>query len=183
MSFLDWTVLIIVGASFGFAMVKGFARCAISIVAVYLGFIVGAHYFRSFAPVFRVVTSSVAIQDLSGFALIFMIVMIIAAVFIALLRRGLQQAGLDWTDRLAGGALGLVRGWLLASGLYMMLMAFPVQPSLLQNALFAPYLVEGTKVLVWFASPEMTQRVNETHRQLHEFWTRTKGGPPVERNP
>lgn len=183
MNFLDWIVLIIMGASFGFAMVKGFVRSAISIVTAYVAFIVGAHYFKSFAPVFRVVSSSAAVQDLSGFALIFLIIMIIGAIFIVLVRRGLKQAGLDWTDRVAGAALGLVRGWLLCSGLYMALMAFPIEQSWLRNAIFAPYLIEGTKVLVWFASPEMTARVNETHRQLHEFWNRTKGGRSVEGNP
>lgn len=183
MNFLDWIVLAIITASFTVGVVKGFVRGAISIVAVFVGFAVGTHYFRSVAPAFRIVTASAEIQSLCGFALIFLIVMTTGAVFIGLVRRGLKQAGLDWTDRFAGGALGLVRGWVLSSGLYLGLMAFPVAPGLVQNALFAPYLVEGTKVIAWFASPELEQRVTDAHRKLHDFWSRTKGGSALERKP
>src|SRR6266404_5450048 len=81
----------------------------------------------------------------------------------------LKRARVGWVDHTLGGALGLVRGWLICSVIYLALTAFPVTPEAVQKAYFGPALLEGTRVIAYLTSRELRERFfkgNETVRQL-----------------
>jgi len=69
-----------------------------------------------------------------------------------------------------GGALGLIRGWLICSVIYLALTAFPVKPEAVERAYFAPALLEGTRVITYLTSRELRERFFNGNEIVRQLW-------------
>jgi membrane protein required for colicin V production len=174
MTALDYFVLVILGLSVALGAIKGILKGAIAVVSALAGLLAAAHFYASAAPLFRWLVSTDRAASLIGFVAIFLAFIIAGAIASRALRKWLRRARLDWTDHLLGALFGLARGWLICSAAYLALTAFPVRLEAVQKAQFAPFLIEGTKVISYLGSNELRRRFLESYEALREIWAKAR---------
>ena len=172
MTILDYSVIIIAVTSVVAGAATGLVRSSLMLVATVLGVLLAIHFYRYGAALLRLVMDDARLANLLGFAGILTLVLVAGAILSHLLRRALHSAGLTWLDRLLGAGAGLARGWLVASAIYLGLMAFPIKFEAVQNATLAPYLAYGAQTITYAASSEMRSKFLDTYRKLQARWNK-----------
>jgi len=146
-NWLDWTLVGILLASIVTAWMKGFFQELISLASVVVGLAVAAWGYPWAATWFEDMTSSRDLALGAGFLSLFLLTLIAGALISLLVRRLIKTAGIQWFDRLLGGAFGLVRGLVIDCILLLAMVAFAIKPNAVQNSALAPYVVTGTRAM------------------------------------
>ena len=170
MTILDYFVLIVVIASVASGITRGLLKGIISVVFAAAGLLAAAQFYEYVAVVFKPLVSNKLEADILGFVATFLIVLIAGSLLARWLRRRLKRARLSWVDRLGGAGFGLVRGWLICSAVYLALTAFPVRLAAVERAMFAPALLEGTRVIAYLTSPEIREQFLRGYETIHGVW-------------
>ncbi len=151
-NWLDWTLAVVVVASIGAAIHKGFIRELISLASVVVGLTVAAIAYQRTAVWFEDLTRSREVALGAGFLLVFLGTLVLGALVSALAKKLIKTAGVQWFDRFLGGIFGLVRGVLIDCVLLMILVAFAMKPEAVRQSALAPYVTVGARVIA-FAMP------------------------------
>jgi membrane protein required for colicin V production len=140
---MDWAIVVVLVFSTVFAFIQGFLVEVCALGGLIAGIILAGHYYLSVAPtVARFVHEEAAVAAIS-FLLVAFGVMLAAAIIGRVLRWILRTVGLGWADRIAGGAFGLLKGYILvALGVAAMAAFFPREPWFDQSRL-VPYFFPG----------------------------------------
>ena len=77
---------------------------------------------------------------------------------------------LQWFDHLLGAAFGLIRGWIIAAMLILLLTAFPVELVTVQKAKLAPSLLVSARILVSITPPSLKKRFLQGYSDLEKLW-------------
>lgn len=170
MTVLDYIVLIVILASAASGASKGIIKGVISVVSAVAGVIVAAHLYQYAGSVFSIFGMSERAASLAGFIAIFLLVVLLGFALTYALRKVLKRTRLSWADHLLGAGFGLLRGWLVCSALYLALTAFPVKIDAVQRAMFAPELLEGTRVIAYLTSRELRERFYEGYENIKRMW-------------
>lgn len=168
-NWLDWVLAAIVLISVTAAVLKGFVAELISLASVVAGLIVAVSSYRRFAPWFEDLTKSHEIALGASFLMLFLGMLLAGAILLALARKLVQKAELQWFDRFLGGVFGLVRGVLVDSTLLLALMAFSIKGDVVQQSTLVPYVITGSRILAFI----MPSEVKEDFRQSFEKFERT----------
>jgi membrane protein required for colicin V production len=167
MNVLDYFVLLVIIASVASGVTKGIIRGVVSIVFAIAGLVLAAHSYSYAADVLRIFVAA-WLANLLGFLLVFVLVIAGGSLFSWKLRSGLKRARLGWIDHIMGAAFGLLRGWLICSVIYLALTAFPLRPAAVEHAIFAPALIEGTRVIAYLTSPELRERFFDGYEKVRQ---------------
>ncbi len=170
MTVLDYFVLIVVLASVVSGVTKGILKGIISIISALAGLVAAAYLYTYAATLFSRFTETARAANLLGFVAIFLLVLIAGSLLARRLRGLLKRARLNWIDRALGAVFGLLRGWLICSAIYLALTAFPVRLDAVERAMFAPALLEGTRVIAYLTSRELRDRFLDGYRSVQNLW-------------
>jgi len=162
---LDIVLLIVLGLSFVFGIIKGFVRQIVGLAAVVAGFFIAAYYHPYLARAFGRAFASGRWSNLIAFLLIFFGVLALGSLVGFLLSK-LMRGPLRLIDRVLGGALGLVKGILISGVVVMALLAFPTDTRALTNSKIAPYCYWLTKGMVQLVPQELKEAFNETYQEI-----------------
>ena len=176
MNWLDIVILILVVGSMVGSAWKGFSREVAGLVSSIAALVLALWFYGSAGDFFLPYTSTKAVASFLGFLVIFLGVLLAGAMVGWIVSRFLQSTGLTWLDRLLGAAFGVLRGLLFATALVMILMAFTPGP--LENApprsvvesRFAPYVLEGSRVVVALAPQEVKTGFRRSYDRVKEIW-------------
>ncbi len=146
-NWLDWILAIIVFVSVLTAIWKGFVAELVTLASLIAGLIVAAAGYERLAPFLGRFTRSHEVALAVSFLLLFVGTLLIGALVSAIARKLIQKAELQWFDRFLGGVFGLVRGLLVDCILLLVLMAFAIQQSAVQQSTLAPYITAGSRVI------------------------------------
>jgi membrane protein required for colicin V production len=105
--------VILVSAIIG--VFRGFVRETVSLVAWILAFGVAWTYASSLAPVFAGYVDSPSLQIVAGFAVLFLVTLVLASIIGMVIHRLVRKAGLTGPDRSLGFVFGLIRGGILVA--------------------------------------------------------------------
>ena len=169
MTVLDYFVLLVVVASVASGATKGIIRVIVSVAFTVAGLIIAAYTYTYAASVLRIFVAA-RLADLLGFVAVFLLVFIAGGLTSRWLRGGLKRARLGWVDHALGAAVGLVRGWLICSVIYLALTAFPLRPEAVERATFGPALLEGTRVIAYLTSRELRERFFAGYETVKQLW-------------
>ena len=169
MTVLDYFVLLVVVASVASGATKGIIRVVVSVAFTVAGLVLAAHFYLYAASLLRVFVAA-WLANLLGFALVFVVVLAAGGLLSWRLRGGLKRARLGWIDHASGAVFGFVRGWLICSLIYLALTAFPVRPAAVEQAIFGPALLEGTRVIAYLTSAELRQRFFDGYGKVMQLW-------------
>jgi membrane protein required for colicin V production len=170
MTFLDYFVLTVVIVSTVFGALKGIIKGVFSLVSMIVGLFAAIYLYSFAAVIFKSFVSTERSANLLGFIFVFLLFIIAGSFISAKLRGALKRAKLDWVDHALGASFGFVRGWLFCSVLYLALTAFPVRLEAVQNATFAPFLLEGTRVISYLASSELREKFYSGYQTVKNLW-------------
>lgn len=170
MTFFDFIVFALVGASVVAGASRGLLRALITIAALIVGLIVAAQGYEAAGTGLQSlgVFESKAAADAGGFLLIMTVLLVAGFVAGQLVRGGLRRVRLEWFDRVLGGAFGLLRGLAVCSVMYMALTAFPLRIEAVDKATSAPMLEEGARWLSLFTSADLRTRIYDKYTGSHD---------------
>jgi membrane protein required for colicin V production len=161
MNGLDWLIVGILALSVIHAAAQGFVFELFSLAGTVFGYLLAAWEYPAAAKFLAPYVTSSVVASGAGFLLIFIAVMILAGVAGRIARWATTTVGLQWFDRLLGGAFGFLRGALVVMVLVMAMASFlPSSETLAKSGLAQYFLVAGRAAV--YAGP------NELKQSFHD---------------
>jgi membrane protein required for colicin V production len=170
LTLLDWIVLLVLAVSIISSLLKGFARETISLASVVVGLLLASWFYPFLGPFFSNYVKTRDIANLLGFTTIFFGCVVLGVLISYFVNRILRAAHLQWFDRLLGGAFGLIRGWLIGAGLFLMLTAFPVKLDSVKEAKLSPYLLAGARAMALITPKVLRDKFLEGYHKVERYW-------------
>lgn len=172
MNWLDIVLGLIFAASIAAGVSRGFTRTVLGLVAFVFGLLLACWFYGTAGSMFLDYVSHRMIANFLGFVTVYALVGIVAALAGWLLVKFYKTVGLNWLDRLLGGGIGLVRGFIIGTVLVMALMGFTrtPPPESVVNSRLAPYMVDGARVISWIAPRELRDVVGQSYTKALEIW-------------
>ena len=172
----DWMILSVLVLSTAMAFIHGFLVEVCALAGLILGIFLAGHYYVAALPVVQHLVTSYAAAAIVAFLLIAFGVMLAAAILGRVLRWILHSIGLGWADRLAGGAFGLVKGYILvALGIAAVAAFFPRQPWFDQSQL-VPYFRPGAHGSTTVLPQDLGVRIQSGLHSLQQAARREASG-------
>ncbi|MBS3758245.1 MAG: CvpA family protein [Desulfobacterales bacterium] len=120
----DMAIVVILGYCMILGIFKGFIKEVASIIAVIGGFYVAYTGYEMLVPFLALWIETPAYQDIISFILIFLIVCLVINLIGSLLRMLVKLVLLGVVDRFFGVLLGALKGMLIVTLLYVLLITF-----------------------------------------------------------
>ena len=143
MNFVDYILIAIVGLSMVLSLWRGFVREVISLIGLVLAFLAASRLSGRAGDYLGQWIDNATIADGAGFAIVFVIVMLIVGLIGAVIRKLVDIADLTATDRTLGIFFGAARGMLLIALAFLVYTTIskPNSPWL-KNSMLTPYAME-----------------------------------------
>ncbi len=167
---LDWVVLAVVFISVAGSLLKGFVRESISLGSVVVGIVLASRLYPTTGEFLLQFVGSRNLAATLGFVTIFAGCLIAGALVSFLVHKFVRVAHLQWFDRLLGAAFGLIRGWMIAAVLVLLLTTFRVQLASVQKARLAPFLLVSARGLIVLTPQTLKDRFMEGYGEVERLW-------------
>ncbi|PYX82458.1 MAG: hypothetical protein DMG70_14940 [Acidobacteria bacterium] len=154
----DWIIIAAIVISIAMAASQGFFFEMISLAGVVLGYLLASWQYRYLGDWLGSYVKNVWIGEITGFFVIFLLVVIAAGVIARLTRWAMREAGLSWFDRLLGAVFGVLRGCLMVAVLLVGLTSFVPASRWLTGSQLAPYFLVVGRAAIWVAPSELRAR-------------------------
>ena len=158
MSGADWIITGAIGISALLAASQGFFYEVITLGGTVVGYLVASWQYHRVADWLSPHVTSRWIADITGFIVVFLIIVLVAGIVAKLSRWALREAGLSWFDRIMGALFGVLRGALMVAVILMGMTAFEPNSRLLAGSEFAPYFLVFGRAAIWLAPSELRAR-------------------------
>jgi membrane protein required for colicin V production len=173
---LDWTILAVLVISTVTAFFHGFLVEVCSLIGLVAGIFLAGHYYQQIIPWVQHFVHEDAAAAAIAFLFVAFGVMLAAAILGRVLRWILHGLGLGWADRIAGGAFGLVKGYIVvALGVAAMAAFFPRQPWFDQSQL-VPYFFPGAHGSATVLPRDLGVRIQSGLHSLEDVARREASG-------
>lgn len=161
-------VLVVIG------LIKGLVRILVGLAALVTAFVAACFYHRPLADLMSSLSLPEGVLRLISYALIFIGVMLLGGVAAWFLRKLLKAAMLNWVDRLAGAALGLVAALLTAALLVLPVVAYvPAGAELLNASILAPYVAAVADLASHVVPDDLAERYKKGIGTIRDRWSGT----------
>jgi len=161
MTSFDYAVLAIVGLSILLSVWRGAVRELLALAAWIIAFVTAQAYGATVSAFLPSALEKPALRVLTGFVIVFVTVLVLAAFVALLVSKVIRAVGLGLADRALGAVFGLLRGMLIVLILVLLcgLTAAPRQPVWRDAMLSAP--LEAAAVAVKSYLPdELSGRIS-----------------------
>jgi len=144
MSLLDYLLITVVGLSMVLSLWRGFVREIISLIGLVAAFLVASRVSGQTGDFLGQWITNGTLADIAGFALVFVLVMVIVGIIGMFVRRLVDAADLTATDRSLGMLFGLARGGLMVSLGFLIFSSYAsTDQKWLKTSLLSPYGIEA----------------------------------------
>ena len=123
MNWLDIVILLLIVIPTLIGLKVGIIKALFSVAGVVVGVILAGRYYSVFAEQLAFI-SQPSLAKIAAFAIILIVVMIIAAVLASLIKWAVSAMMLGWINRLGGAVFGLVLGAIFCGALLAMWVKF-----------------------------------------------------------
>lgn len=147
MNSLDIMALAIIGIVMVQALTKGLAAELAEIACAIAGLFCALLFFENIEKLLLKTGVGNPMAAMLGFTSIFLVFIVLGALVSLRIKKALGKKGLTWRDRFWGVPLGLIRGFLINSVIFMVLLVFPVNPPLIRTSVTAPFFLSGIKIV------------------------------------
>ncbi|VAX22277.1 hypothetical protein MNBD_NITROSPINAE01-877 [hydrothermal vent metagenome] len=141
---------------------RGFAREVFSFSSLIAGYLAASSFYGVTAGYLESVISDKALREISAFALLFFVAVILTIVIGSAVRRMLSASKtLSAVDRIAGVAVGVLKG-----ALFLSIIAYPfsflqgTKEELMEKSVTAPYIVAGSTALLEKFAPGLAKSMD-----------------------
>ena len=119
MNMLDFFLIVVVGISAFMGLKIGLIRAGFTALGIFAGSVLGSQLSDDIGRLFSGIDSDSAVATVIAYAIIITVCVTVAAVASVVVRKVLNLLLMGWADKLAGGALGVAAGAVIASGIIM----------------------------------------------------------------
>jgi len=160
MTLFDYTVIVIVGSSVLFGVIRGLAREVLSLAAWVTAFVAANLLAPQAARVMPQAMASEEIRLLVGYTCVFLAVLVALSVLANLASKLVKIAGLGVADRVLGGMFGLARGLLVVMVVVLLagLTSAPRQPAWSNALLSHPLETMAGHIKAWLPA-DLSKRI------------------------
>ncbi len=113
MTGFDYAVLIIVGLSVTFSVMRGAVKEVLAIIGWVAAFYVGRTYADQLLPMMPPDIPTESLRVLAAFLILFLATLLLATLLGIAISAIIRKVGLGWLDRLLGAVFGMLRGLLI----------------------------------------------------------------------
>lgn len=167
---VDWVVVLILIFSVVSSFKNGFVRELLGLAFLVLAFLLSSWSYQSVSGLFKDVVKTENLALFLGFSVVFLVTLVVGFLVIWLITKFVKFANIQWFDRLLGAAFGFIRGWLLASILFLGLTSFGVQAERIRDSQLAPYLLPGARVVALLTPYDLKARFLVGYRAVERWW-------------
>jgi len=174
LNWFDLVLAVILLWSAASGLRAGLARVVVGLSATLFGLLAGFWCYRIVGEKVRPYLGTPALANIVGFALIFVVVLLLGSLMAAMLSRMFRWVGLSWFNHLLGGVAGFLRGAILIAATVDILVAFAPSPlpHAFENSRVLPYASELSSWLVDMAPRELKDAFTEQMQNLRQFWAK-----------
>ena len=171
MNWIDWVLILFLLISVANGFQEGMVRITIGLVALIAGFIVASWFGGLAAAPLEPWVHSQGVASILGYLLVFFGVIIAGALLAALVARMLKLIGLSWMDRLLGGVLGIVRGFIVLAVVTMVVTALGPRwlPTAVGGSTLAPYVLRASRVLTTLTPFDIRDGFQRAYAELQRL--------------
>ncbi len=119
MNMLDIFLIVIVGISAFMGLKIGLIRAGFTALGIFVGSVLGGQLSDDIGNRVSGIDSDSAVATVISYAIIITLCLTVAAVASVIVRKVLNLLLMGWADKLAGGALGVAAGAVIAAGVIM----------------------------------------------------------------
>ena len=119
MNMLDFFLIVVVGISAFMGLKIGLIRAGFTALGIFAGSVLGGQLSDDIGRLFSGIDSDSAVATVIAYAIIITVCVTVAAVASVVVRKVLNLLLMGWADKLAGEALGVAAGAVIASGIIM----------------------------------------------------------------
>lgn len=161
MTAFDYVVLAIVGLSVVVSVWRGAIRELFALVAWIAAFFAAQAYGPAVAGFLAAIIENESLRVLTGFVIVFLAVLILAALFALLMSKLVRAVGLGLADRMLGAVFGLLRGMLVVLILVLLagLTAVPRQ-QIWRDAMLSAPLEAAALTVKSYLPDELSKRIS-----------------------
>ncbi len=153
MNWLDIIILILLIVPTFVGLKAGLIKALLTIIGGVVGLILAGQLYESFAGVLGFISNEGAAK-VAAFAIIFVGVMIIAAVLAAVLKTLVSMVLLGWVNKLGGAIFGLLLGAIFCGALLTMWVNFLGIGDTVSNSALARFLLDSFPLVLGFLPSE-----------------------------
>jgi membrane protein required for colicin V production len=153
MNTVDVVVIAVIAISTLIAFLRGFVREILTVGSWIGAALVTLYGFPVIQPKFEHWISSKLAADIVGAVTLFLLTLIVLSLISHAIARFVRGSALTAVDRSLGLLFGLVRGAILVSLAYMLLLW--LDPNIVRGARTAPMMARGAEILRGWAPPEL----------------------------
>jgi membrane protein required for colicin V production len=161
MNIADWVIIAVLAGFVISAIIAGFFQEIFGIAGLVVGYLLAAWQYHHVAAWFAPYVKSIWLAEIAGFLLIFLAVVLIAAIAGRIAHWAMKKVGLSAIDRILGGFVGLLRGCLTVAVILVAMAAFTPSSKWLEGSQLAPYFLVVGRAATWVAPSELRARFNE----------------------
>jgi membrane protein required for colicin V production len=140
MNWLDIVIIVVVGIATFIGLRKGIIRMVLTVVGLVVGIIVAGRYYTPFSEYLTFI-SSPSWAKVAAFAIIFIGIMVVAALLSRLLERATSAIMLGWANRLVGAILGFVLGAMFICAILAIWVKYIGMSGTIEQSRLAPILL------------------------------------------
>ncbi|HET7104908.1 MAG TPA: CvpA family protein [Terracidiphilus sp.] len=168
MTIVDWVIVAILIASTFSGIMRGFLRSVFALAGLLLGVILAAWNYDRVAHLLRPLIHSEMVADATGFLVIALVVMVLAALAGVVLSKVVHKIGLGCLDRLIGGIFGLFQGALLVTLVILVAVAFFPKAQWLTNSRLPRYFFGACHLTTHVTPQKLSERVRQELKSLEK---------------
>jgi membrane protein required for colicin V production len=174
----DWIMLFVILLSVIQAAMSGFFQEAFGIAGLVFGYVLAAWWYPRPAAWLAAYLKP-WLAEIAAFLVIFVVVLVLAGVIGRIAHWAVKKSGLNFLDRVLGGALGLLRGSLIVAVLLLGMTAFTPTSKWLTGSTLAPYFLVVGRAAIWLAPAELRARFYQGLDLLHRGQPVQTSTPPA----
>jgi membrane protein required for colicin V production len=147
MNKLDMIIIGISALATALGLWKGMVRQIVTLAGVACGYFISL---KLYEPVANILPKSIepGVAKAISFVLIFVVFIIVSFILGAIVGNFLKIAGLGWANRLGGGLIGFLKGFVIIAIVVAVLIAFlPSNSAFLDNSITLPYVLSGIRIM------------------------------------
>jgi membrane protein required for colicin V production len=145
-------------------------RQVVTLAGVVAGYIISLKLYDSVAHAMPKSMEPGTAKAIS-FVLIFIVCILSASILAAIGSKIFKIAGLSWANRLGGGLLGFLKGFLLIAIIVTVLIAFlPAGNSLLNSSVTLPYVISGIKIISGIIPDDIQTKYKDKVDDIRNSW-------------
>jgi membrane protein required for colicin V production len=167
MGIFDTILIILIGMSCIYGIIKGFIRDIFSLIAVIIGVVVAFIGYPWAAGYLSAIVPAGPPANIIAFALILLSVSIAVSVLGIAISKAIAGADLSVYDRIAGACFGLIEGIIVAC-LIVVITAVLI-PSAVTSSRIAPHLLKGVNAVITLLPTDTQKQIDSSRNALKKL--------------